>query len=240
MLSLIKSEFKKNGNGTQIYLSLAVLLAIQIILMMIIINSFNLTGFGDLKTTEFRKSLLSFAGFSYLFTIFVGAIVGYYFISKEYLNNTWELLILGIKNKFQVVLSKFIVGIIIYIFYQILSLTCFTFLVKTYFGDTIEWSFFMLILVANLSCNMLFYVIQLSAHFLISNSMTAITFSLLLVILPIFLGNNFLFVNFIPLISISYIVNSMAFSMVHFILLSMWTVLVSGFTVIGVSEYFRL
>lgn len=240
MLAIIKSEFKKNKHNTQVYLSLAMLVAVQIILMTIVIKSFHLSGFGELDTTDFRRRLLCFASFSYLFTIFAGAIIGYHFISKEYLNNTWELLILGIKNKSKVICSKFMTAMIFYLFYQVLAITGFTMITKTYFKNEIEWSFFFVVLMATVTCNLLFYVLQLSAHFLIPNAMTALTFSLLLVIIPIFLGKSMLFTEIIPLMSISYIVTSMEFSISHFILLACWTIIVSSLTIIGVSKYFRL
>lgn len=240
MLSLIQSEAKKHAHHIQLYISFAILIAIQTILLTIITQSFDLSGFGSLASTAFRKNILAFLGFSYLFTIFSGAIVGYYLVSSEYINHTWELLILSIKHKTKVIWAKFLLSFIFFTVYQILSLGLYCVVLQTYFHYSIDWGFLSLVFFALWFGNSLFFTLQLSAHFLISNSMTAIVCSLALILLPIFLGNNFLFTMLMPLFSISYLVTTSSFSLLVFVGLSLWALIWSGGVAGIVARYFRV
>lgn len=222
MIALIRSEFRKTRNDIQIYLSLAILMTVQLILVTIVMKSFKLSGFGILASSPFRKNLLGFTSFSYLFAIFAAAIVGYHLVSKEYLNHTWELLITGIKDSFKVVFSKYIVAACLYVLFEVLSLTLYTLILQTYFGLAIEWKFLIPIALITITCNAASFTLQLTAHFWIQTAMSAIAFSALLVILPVFLGKSILMTRVIPLLSISYPVTSPTFSSVTCSLLSIW------------------
>lgn len=84
------------------------------------------------------------------------------------------------------------------------------------------WKFLIPIALITITCNAASFTLQLTAHFWIQTAMSAIAFSALLVILPVFLGKSILMTRVIPLLSISYPVTSPTFSSVTCSLLSIW------------------
>ncbi|EOU1992378.1 ABC transporter permease [Clostridium perfringens] len=206
MLSVIKGEFKRVSKNLTLYLILAIIICFQIIVTIVQIGLFNNSKINGISDPYLLK-LIWYTGSTMLFSILYSVAIDYQVVSKEYANKTWELLLLNIKNKNNIIFSKFILSSIFQVMCQIISFAIFVLVMKTYYGLTNSWiiclPFFLM------SCLGSFFLVScvFCIHLIIKNGILAIAFSIPLMLLPSFLFRVVEFGKYIPIMTVGYFLN---------------------------------
>ena len=239
MLLAIQSEFNRLKKNTTLYLSLSILICMQILLTAIQIGLFegSVNGISD----PYILKLLWFTNTSILFSILFSIVLNYQVLSKEYSNKTWELLLLTIKNKNKVIFSKFIVIHTVQIICQILVCILFTIIVNCYYdlenNILLSFPFFLMSCLGNCFLSSCVFGIFLK----VDNGMMAILCSIPLLLLPTFLGKLIFLGKYIPFMTVGYFLNiSMNMNLFTNILLCLYNVMCGVILVYIVSKFFHL
>ena len=239
MIRAIQGEFNRLKKNTTLYLTLSILICMQILLTAIQIGLFegSINGINDLYVLK----LLWFTNTSILFSILFSVVLDYQVLSKEYSNKTWELLLLTIKNKNKVIFSKFIVVSMIQIICQILACTLFTIIINSYYGlennISISLPFFLMACLGNFFLSSCIFGIYL----MVENGMIAILCSIPLLLLPTFFGKLIFLGKYLPFMTVGYFLNiSMNMPFFTNILLCLYNVICGVILVYIVSKFFHL
>lgn len=239
MLHAIQGEFNRLKKNTTLYLSLGILICMQILLTVVQIGLFegSVNGISD----PYVLKLLWFTNTSTLFSILFSVVLNYQVLSKEYSNKTWELLLLTIKNKNKVIFSKFFVVSTVQIACQIVVCALFALIMNCYYGlennMAQAFPFFMMDCVGNFFLSSCVFGIYL----MVENGMIAILCSIPLLLLPTFLGNLISLGKYLPFMTVGYFLNiSMSMDLYTNILLCLYNVICGIILVYVVSKFFHL
>lgn len=198
MWTLIKHEFKTKGSQPVFYIILGIISLLQVLMVTMMIKFFDtITVNSPFLKAPFRVNNAFYLGRSLFFTVIVGAIIGYYIISVEYKNNTWEILLLGTGDKKKILWSKFITSTLYYWGYQVIAYILFLIIQVTYFKLSVDWQFSILVLLSLIFSSLILFTLQLMAHYFISNGTSAIAFAVVLIVLIMLMGRISKFMSYI-------------------------------------------
>lgn len=116
MKTLLKKEFNTHGQNKLLYI---VLLVVGIMQVFLARSLFGAEGGGALAKTIFQDNSIIYSLVATIFTPIIAGVLGYYFISSEFEQRTWEMYFLGIKNKSKILWTKYVVCLFYWIAYNI-------------------------------------------------------------------------------------------------------------------------
>lgn len=241
MWTLIKHEFKTHGTQPILYLILGIMGLLQVFLTTIMIKTTDTVSIqGSYIQTVFQTNNAIFLSNSIIFIFSIGAVIGYYIISVEYQNNTWEMLLLGTGSKSKVLWAKYIVSTLYYLSYQVLFYSMFLLVQSTYFNLQIEISFSLLMLVSIMFLSLVLFTAQIACHYLIKNGTTAIACAVGFLIMLVILPSTDLFRYVIRLLTPGYLAGLDEFSVTGFVSVVALNIIVACSMMSLVVKQFKL
>lgn len=180
MKTLLKKEFNTHGQNKLLYIVLLVVGMMQVFLAR---SLFGAEGGGALAKTIFQDNSIIYSLVATIFTPIIAVVLGYYFISSEFEQRTWEMYFLGIKNKSKILWTKYVVCLFYWIAYNICVWGIFLGLSAFYWQRQVDLFFVWLIPISTTLLGLFLFTAQLSMHFLIPN--TQISISIVMVFIGI-------------------------------------------------------
>ena len=221
MIPLIKNEFRTRAKKYGLFLFLGVVGLIQVLLITAILKIFKFDQLPNnpFIATFFRFYNVLFFAYSTMLIPVSAAVIGYYIISVEYISNTWEFLLLGIKDKKKVLMSKYIVSLIIFWIQQLVIYGVFSIIQVIYFKQQLDGTFMVLGFFTVLFFQVVLFTAQIVLQYFSNNGVVAtvcaVVFVMLFFLMP--RGTSNIFVEKILMLTPTYIGMFDTFNVVNFI-----------------------